>query len=182
MNNIIKVLDKEFEILFDKETISKCVKRVADEISYDFKGQDKNVIFLCIMNGSFMFASDLLKECKLDSKISFLKVTSYIGDQSTGMVKNLIGLNEDIKGKSIIIVEDIVDSGNTIEALLNILRRHEPKEIKTATLVFKPSAYKKPIKIDYIGLESPNDFLVGYGLDYDGYGRAYPSIYKVVEN
>jgi hypoxanthine phosphoribosyltransferase len=180
MEQRIKVKDKEFEILFDSDYIERSVRNLAYEIYKDYKGKDEDVVFLAIMNGSFMFASDLLKFCKLDSRISFLKLASYEKTES-GTMKSLIGVNEDLKGKSVIIIEDIVDSGNTIEHLYNELEKHQPKEIKVATMLFKPAAYKKEYKIDYVGLSSANDFVVGYGLDYDGFGRGYKQIYRLYE-
>lgn len=180
MEHRIKVLDKEFEILFDKDYIDRSVRNLAYEVYKDYKGQDENVVFLSIMNGAFMFTSDFLKHCKLDSKVSFLKLASYEKTQA-GEIKSLIGLNEDIKDKTVIIIEDIVDSGNTIEHLYNDLEQYGPKEIKVATLLFKPAAYKKHYKIDYVGLSAANDFVVGYGLDYDGYGRGHNQIYRLYE-
>jgi hypoxanthine phosphoribosyltransferase len=124
-----------------------------------------------ILNGSFMFASDLYKEITIDSQITFLKLASYQGTGSTGTVKRLIGINEDIKDKTVVVIEDIVDTGNTLESIIKQLKGYEPKEIIFVTLLFKPDAYKKDFKIDYFAFEIPNDFIVGYGLDYNGYGR-----------
>lgn len=175
----IKVLDKEFELSIPAENIQKAVKELAEKINTEYKG--KEVIFVGILNGAFMFAGDILKHINLDCKITFLKMASYQGTKSSGKVKQLIGFNEDLKGKTVIILEDIIDRGLTIEVLLEMIKEKEPAEIKIATLLYKPAAYKKDIPIDYIGIEIPNDFIVGYGLDYDGFGRNYADIYKISE-
>jgi len=141
----------------------------------------KQVIFLGILNGCFMFAGDLLKHIELPCQISFLKLASYQGTSSLGNVKKLIGINENIEGKTIIILEDIVDTGNTLESIIAQIREFNPLEIKVATLLFKPQAYKKELPIDYIGLEIPNSFILGYGLDYDGFGRNLRDIYTIID-
>jgi len=140
----------------------------------------KKVIFLGILNGSFMFAGDLFKKIDIDCQITFLKVASYVGTSSSGNVKRLIGLNEDIKDQVVVILEDIVDTGITLDNIIKQLKGYEPSEIRVATLLFKPEAYQKEIKIDYIGKEIPNDFIVGYGLDYNGFGRNLEDIYTLV--
>lgn len=178
MDNV-KVLDKEFEIYLTEEQILTEVKRVANEINSDMKDEDP--IFMGILNGSFMFASDLYKNITLDSQITFLKLASYQGTSSTGKIKRLIGINEDIKDKTVIVIEDIVDTGNTLDSILKQLRGYEPKEIKLVTLLFKPDAYTKDFPIDYKCFDIPNDFILGYGLDYDGYGRNLRNIYKIIE-
>jgi len=180
MKEKVKILDKKFEIFIDSDKISKAVKKVADKMNEDLVGKD--VIFLGILNGSFMFASDLYKQIKFDSQISFLKLASYQGTSSSGSVKRLIGINEDIKDKTVVVIEDIVDTGYTIETIMKQLSGYEPKEIKIATFLFKPNAYKTNIPLDYVGIEIPNDFILGYGLDYDGYGRNLAHIYKIIED
>lgn len=175
----IRVFDKEFKKFISHEEIQKAVIQVATKINNDLTG--KNVIFIGILNGSFMFASDLYKEINFDSQITFVKVASYTGTMSSGTVKRLIGINEDIKGKTVVIIEDIVDSGVTLDHIIRQLIGYEPAEIKVATFLFKPDSYTKDNKIDYIGLSIPNDFIIGYGLDYNGYGRNYHHIYKIVE-
>jgi hypoxanthine phosphoribosyltransferase len=135
-----------------------------------------------VLNGSFIFAADLLKKVNIDCGISFIKLASYKGTSSTGDVKTVLGLDGEIRDRTVVVVEDIVDTGNTIVALTEQLRLFNPKAIKIATLLFKPDAYDKNIDIDYVALEVPNDFLVGYGLDYDGLGRNLESIYTVVES
>jgi hypoxanthine phosphoribosyltransferase len=174
----VKILDKEFSLSIPAETILAAVKKIATEINNDYNGQSP--MFLGVLNGVFMFASDFMKEITLETQITFIKMASYSGTKSTGTVNELIGLSDSVEGKPLIIIEDIIDTGNTIEKLMEILPTYKPSEIKIATLLYKPEAYKKNIKIDYIGLEIPNDFIVGYGLDYDGYGRNLPDIYTLI--
>lgn len=165
----IKILDKEFVISIPSEKIQGSIQHIADRMNNDLL--DKDPVFIAVLNGAFIFASDLFKKITINCQISFLKIASYHGTNSTGEVKDLIGLDEDITGRTVVIIEDIVDSGLTLEHIIQILKKHKPAEIKICTLLFKPNAYKKNIKIDYIGMEIPNDFIVGYGLDYNGYGR-----------
>lgn len=172
-----KVKDRYFKSYLSSKEIDDAVSAVAKRITADLK--DENPIFLGILNGSFVFASDLIRKLDFPMHISFVKVASYIGTRSTGGVTELIGLNESLIGETVVIVEDIVDSGNTIEKIVKLLKDHGVKKIKIATLLLKPNAYKKDIKIDYVALEIPDDFVVGYGLDYDGWGRNIPSIYKI---
>ena len=175
----VKVHDKYFEsfILFEK--IQEAINSIATNINKDI--EDVTPIFLVILNGSFMFAGDLLKKISAPCEVSFVKLSSYVGTKSTKKVKELIGFNEDIKGRSVIIVEDIVDSGNTLENVLGQLNRMGAGDVKIATLLFKPDAFEKSYKIDYIGIEIPDDFIVGYGLDYNNHGRNLKDIYKIVE-
>lgn len=155
------------------------VLELADRINKDLEGETP--LFVGVLNGSFMFLGDLMKHVSIPCEISFVKVASYEGTSSTGMVKQLVGLSENIKDRTVVIVEDIVDTGNTIEHLYQSLLTQRPKSIKVATLLFKPSAYTKDIPIDYVALSVPNDFLVGYGLDYDGLGRNLKHIYKIIQ-
>ncbi len=141
----------------------------------------KDVIFLGILNGAFMFASELLGLVRFPCRISFLKLVSYQGTSSTGTIKRLIGLNEDISGKTVVVLEDIVDSGLTVSNTMQQLIGFEPAEIRIATLLIKPANFRKKVKVDYIGLEIPNDFIIGYGLDYNGYGRNLLNIYKIID-
>ncbi len=171
----IKLDDKEFELSLPARKIQLAVQNIANKMNADL--YDKDVVFLSILNGSFMFAADLLKLIKFKAKISFLKFASYEGTKSTGTVKQLIGLNEDLSGKTVVVLEDIVDTGITAEGIIKQLEAFNPAEIKLATLLFKPDAFKKDYPIDYIGLKIPNDFIVGYGLDYNGYGRNLDAIY-----
>ncbi len=173
--NSIKIHDLTFEIKITSTEIEKAVSEVATKINNDLKG--KKPLFLAVLNGSFMFASDLLKKVNIDCEISFVKMASYEGTSSTGKIKGLIGLNEDIKGRTIVIVEDIVDTGNTIENVWNELKNMGAADVKIATLLFKPLAYTKTFPVDYVAIKVPNDFLVGYGLDYNGLGRNLADIY-----
>ena len=174
----ITLHDKTFKTYIPFETIDSAIAKVADKLNVDLKEEDKPV-FLGILNGSFMFAADLLKKITLNCEISFVKMASYSGTKSTGQIKELIGLNNDISGRTVIIVEDVVDSGNTIVQLYKDLQARNPKQIKICTLLYKPEAYKESIPIDYACLEIPNDFVVGYGLDYDNLGRQYKDIYVI---
>lgn len=171
----IKIKDLTFKPFISEEELHISVKNVAHKINEEYKG--KTPLFLGVLNGSFMFIGDLMKSIDLDCMVSFIKLASYEGTESTGEVNELIGLNEEVEGRDIILVEDIVDTGNTLEKLYNILEEKNPKSIKIATLLYKPEAYKKIHKIDFIGKEIPNAFVLGYGLDYDGYGRNLSSIY-----
>ncbi|MCL2072423.1 MAG: hypoxanthine phosphoribosyltransferase [Marinilabiliaceae bacterium] len=173
----IRLLDKEFEISIEAEKIQAAIAKIANKINMDLK--DKNPLMICILNGSFMFSADLMKLIDFPCQISFVKLASYEGTSSSGQVKELLGFNEDLKGRTVLLLEDIVDSGVTVSNCTDQLNNLGVKEIFIATLLFKPAALKKDIKIDYVGIEIPNDFIVGYGLDYNGYGRNLPDIYKI---
>ncbi|PLX00960.1 MAG: hypoxanthine phosphoribosyltransferase [Marinilabiliales bacterium] len=175
----VRLLDKEFEISISANEIQNAVGNMATQLNKDLQGKD--VVFLGILNGAFMFASDLFKKIEIDCQITFLKLASYEGTTSTGHVKRLIGLSQDISNKTVIILEDIVDTGITLDHIIKQLKGYEPAEIKVATFLFKPYAYQKDNKIDYIGMSIPNEFIVGYGLDYDGFGRNLEDIYKVID-
>ena len=175
----VQVLDKKFKVSIPEEEIQNAIKKMAGKMNEDLKGKD--VIFLGILNGCFLFAADLFKNIDVPCQVTFLKLASYQGTSSTGNVKRLIGINEDIENKTVIILEDIIDTGNTLESIIKQLRGYEPKEIKVATLLYKPEANQKDLKIDYVGIEIPNAFIVGYGLDYDGYGRNLRDIYTITE-
>lgn len=175
----VKLNDKKFAPHISAAEIGDAVTKVAAKINTELAG--KNPLFVCVLNGVFLFAADLLRKIEIPCEVSFIKVSSYEGTSSTGEVKTQIGLKEDIKGRNIVIVEDIIDSGNTIAKLLPLLENEQPASIKITTLLFKPAAFKNDFKIDYIGMEIPNDFVVGYGLDYNGLGRNLPEIYKIVE-
>jgi hypoxanthine phosphoribosyltransferase len=177
---IRRVHDKEFEIFIPNSRIRAVISEMAEQINSDLEGRD--VIFMGILNGAFMFAAELIKQITPNCQITFLKLASYAGTSSTGTVKRLIGINEDIKDKSVVILEDIVDTGITLENIIKQLKGYEPKEIRVATLLHKPDAFQKDIKLDYVGLEIPNDFVVGYGLDYEGFGRNLPDIYRVIDS
>lgn len=177
--DIIQIKDKRFKTFIPEEKILKEVERVAAEINRDLK--DKNPLFISVLNGSFMFTADLMKNLTIPCEISFVKLASYAGTSSTGTVKELVGLNQDITGRTIVIVEDIVDTGLTMELLLKLLQMNNPKEIHIASLLVKPDKLKVNLDIEYVAMNIPNDFIVGYGLDYDGYGRNYRDIYTVIE-
>jgi len=176
----IKLWDKEFEISLPYEEIQTAIKKMAVQMKIDLEG--KNTLFVCILNGSFMFAADLMKELELiDAEISFLKLASYSGTASSGDIKELIGLNESIRDRTVVILEDIVDSGHTIADVIAQITERGAREVKIATLLFKPDAMKKKIHLDYVGLVIPNDFIVGYGLDFDRRGRNFKDIYTLVK-
>jgi len=175
----IKVLDKKFKMFITSDKLQERITELANEINNDMR--DKDVVFFGILNGVFLFAADLFKRIDFPSQISFLKLASYEGTTSTGKIKELIGWNEDITGKTIIVIEDIVDTGNTLERIIGELALRKAKEVKVVTLLFKPEAYTKDIPLDYVGFEIPNNFVVGYGLDYDGYGRNHDSIYTLIK-
>ena len=172
------MLDKVFEKFIPYGKIKEAIAKVADDISRDYKGS--NPLFLCVLNGSFIFAADLFKEYEGPCEISFIRVSSYRGTSSTEEVKTVIGLSEDISGRDVIILEDIIDTGITVSHLLEDLNKLGPRSLKVATLLLKPDAVRTGVKPDYIGLEIPNDFIIGYGLDYNGHGRNLKDIYKIV--
>lgn len=173
----IRIKDKNFKLSISEDEILEKVKKVADQINKDLNG--KMPIFLSVLNGAFMFTSDLMKYVNIPSEISFIKLTSYSGTESTGCVKQVMGLTHDIKDRTVVIVEDIIDTGLTMVKLLDILKQCQPKEIKICTLLVKPEKLKVDLNIDYVAMSIPNDFIVGYGLDYDELGRNLPSIYTV---
>lgn len=179
MKNKVTVHNKRFSKLISSARIQRAISAIAKKIDKDF--ENERPLFLSVLNGSFLFAADLLKKVKCECEISFIKVSSYAGTQSSGSVTTLIGLSENLDGRTVIIVEDIVDSGNTLEKVLEELKKHNPQKIKIATLFFKPSAYTKKIKLDYRGIDVPNKFLLGYGLDYDGLGRNFQDVYVLEE-
>ncbi len=175
MSHLITVKDKQFKPYIESAILLKEVKRLAEEISRDLSNEFP--LFIVVLNGSFMFAADLLKEINFPCELSFIKVASYHGTSSTGSVTELIGLTEDVSNRTVVIIEDIVDTGVTLEKLMTALQKKNVKQIKIATALLKPDAYQKNIPLHYIGLKIPNDFVVGYGLDYDGQGRNLKDIY-----
>ena len=176
---LIKVLDKSFETYLSEETIQQRIRELADRINADYKG--KRPYFVAILNGSFMFASDLFKHLTVDADICFIKLASYKGTQSSGNVLTMIGLDQDLYGKDVVIVEDIVDTGKTLHHFLPRLEHQQPRSLKIATLLHKPEATEYPLTLTYTGFEIPNKFVVGYGLDYDGLGRNLKEIYQLCE-
>jgi hypoxanthine phosphoribosyltransferase len=173
------ILGRKFREIISGDEISKRVDELAGILNRDYAGKD--VVFLGILNGAFLFAADLFRRINLKAQISFVKLASYEGTRSSGSVKELIGWNEDIRNKQVLVIEDIVDTGHTLELIVGELRVRKVADIKVATLLFKPKAYRKKIPVDYVGFEIPDDFVVGYGLDYDGYGRNLPSVYSLVK-
>ena len=176
---MIQVLDKTFEVFIEREEIQKEVDSLATQINLDFQNED--VVFIAVLNGSFMFASDMMKSVTLPSEISFIKMSSYQGTESTGRVDELIGLNNDLKGKTVVILEDIVDTGITIDKIISLLSSEDPKAVKVCTLLYKPEAFKGNHKPEYVGFSIPNAFVVGYGLDYNEKGRNLDAIYQIKE-
>jgi hypoxanthine phosphoribosyltransferase len=179
MEHIVKVHNKRFGLFISEAQIQSAVTRIADQMNRDLA--EKDPVFLGILNGAFMFASDLYKQLHFPCQITFLKLASYSGTQSTGTVKQLIGINLDLNDRCVVVLEDIVDTGVTLETIIRQLNGFQPKEIRVATLLHKPNATEKDVKLDYVGMEIPNDFIVGYGLDYDGYGRNFKEIYQLVD-
>ena len=177
----ITLKDKTFRTFIPYERISAAIDEVAEKINADFEGCEDFPVLLCVLNGSIMFTSELMKRLTFNCQIVSTKLTSYEGTSTTGKVKQAMGLTADIKGRRVIIVEDIVDSGNTIVELKRILEEKEAAESRVCTLLLKPEAYKKDVKIDYVAMEIPNDFIVGFGLDYDELGRNLKDIY-VLDN
>lgn len=174
---MIQLHDLFFEKIISKIEISQAINGIAIQINDDYKR--KNPVFLIVLNGAFIFASDIIKKFQWNCEMSFIKVASYEGIKSSGEITTVLGVEPSLEGRSVIIIEDIVDSGNTIEAIIKILEEEKVKDYRVATLFYKPKAYTKEIKIDYIGLEIENDFIVGYGLDYNGLGRNLNDIYKL---
>ncbi len=175
----VSLKDKNFKLFIESAKIQEAIDAISVKINTDYA--KSNPVFICILNGSFMFASDLMKRFNHNCEVTFLKVASYEGTQSTGKIKELIGLNESISNKDVIIVEDIVDTGATIDAVINKLKSYNPKSIKVSTLLYKPLAYKGVFPIDYAAIEVGNEFLVGFGLDYNGLGRNLDEIYIIEE-
>ena len=176
----VTIKDKTFETSIPETEILERVKLVANRINKDFEG--KTPLFLAVLNGSFMYASDLMKNITIPCEISFVKLASYQGTSSTGAIKEVIGLNNDISGREVIIVEDIVDTGATMERMLDTLRAHKPAGLYICTLLLKPGKLTVPLNIEYAAFEIPNDFIVGYGLDYDQEGRNLRDIYTLVKD
>jgi hypoxanthine phosphoribosyltransferase len=174
----ITVHDKTFETYLSEEKILSRVKEMADAINRDYQG--KRPFCVAILNGSFMFASDLFKQLHIDAELCFIKLASYKGVKSSGKVVTSIGLDDDLYGKDVLIVEDIVDTGKTLHEFLPKLEHQQPASLKIATLLHKSEATKYPLKLDYIGFDIPDKFVVGYGLDYDGLGRNLKEIYQLV--
>lgn len=177
--SIVKIKDKTFKTFIPEEQILQRVKAVAEKINKDLDG--KNPLFLAVLNGSFVFAADLIRYITIPSEVSFVKLASYQGTASTGTVKEVFGINEDLQGRTVVIVEDIVDTGLTMKRMLESLGTRNPESLHICTLLLKPEKLQVPLNIEYVAMEIPNDFIVGYGLDYDQQGRNLRDIYTVVE-
>ncbi|REJ82500.1 MAG: hypoxanthine phosphoribosyltransferase [Bacteroidetes bacterium] len=175
----VQIRVKTFVINIPEQAIQNRIAEIAKQIDKEYNGLDP--VFLCVLNGAFLFAADLFKNISTNCEIAFIRVSSYSGTSSTGHIKNLVGVTENIKDRNVVILEDIVDTGDTAIYLVEELKKHNPSSVKFASLLLKPKALRHEFRPDYIGFEVPNDFLVGYGLDYDGYGRNLKDIYKLSE-
>jgi hypoxanthine phosphoribosyltransferase len=173
---MLKYFDKEFTIAISSEEIQQRISELAAQINHDL--EDRHPLFVVILNGAYIFAADLTKNLSLNCEISFIRIASYDGMKSS-VIKKIHGLTHDIKNRTVVIIEDIIDTGNTIHHIINEMQEQGPEEIRIATLLFKPDVYKGTLKIDYVGFNVGEDFLIGYGLDYNGYGRNSKDIYKV---
>ena len=175
----IKVIDKEFSLYIPQAKIEAGIQSVADQINHDLIG--KNPLFLVVLNGAFMFASELFKRLTIPCEISFVKLSSYSGTETTNVVRELIGLDHSLEGRHVIIVEDIVDTGHTIKYTIQKLKDLKATDVRIATMMFKPKSFQYDYPIDYKAMDIDDDFIIGYGLDYDQQGRNLPDIYKIVE-
>jgi len=174
----IKIKDKTFKVSIPEAQIKARIKELAQQMSRDLEG--KNPLFLGVLNGAFIFAADLIREMTIPCEISFVKLASYQGTTSTGSIKEIIGINEDLTDRTVVIVEDIVESGLTIRRMMDQLGTRNPASVQVCTLFFKPERLKEDLKLDYVAFEIPNDFILGYGLDYDQQARGLKDIYTLV--
>lgn len=177
---MIQIHDKHFVPFISEQELDQIVSEMADQINADYRG--KRPVILGILNGSFMFLSDLMKKIEIDVELSFLKFSSYHGTQSTGTVKQLIGLADELKDRHVLVLEDIVDTGNTVERILGVLESHDLQSLKIGTLLMKPDVFKGRFDLDYVGREIPDKFVVGYGLDYDELGRNLKELYQLASS
>tara|TARA_Y100000589_G_scaffold230024_1_gene217445 strand:+ start:3079 stop:3615 length:537 start_codon:yes stop_codon:yes gene_type:complete len=173
----VRLKDKNFQLFIDSKELNNSIESLSNKINQDYS--DREPIFLCVLNGAFVFAAELIKRFNHECQVSFVKLSSYQGVQSSGTINSLIGLNEDIKEKDVIIVEDIVDTGQTIANIVENILNKNPRSIEVATLLYKPKSYQKQIPIKYRAIEIGNDFIVGFGLDYNGLGRNLEEIYII---
>ena len=176
----VRVHDKEFRPFIDAVRISQRVQELGEQISREYEGL--RPLFLAVLNGSFVFASDLFRSLEIEAEISFIKLASYRGTSSTGNVVSAIGLEEQLNGRHVILLEDIIDTGKTLDSFLPEIRNRQPASLKIAAFLTKPEALQYDIKADYVGFEVPDKFVVGYGLDYDGLGRNLPELYELAED
>lgn len=180
MREHVQILDLYFKPYISADRIAEAVSNIAKKIDEDFLDSNSHPLFICILNGSFIFSSDLLKNIQSPCQIEFVRLKSYQGTETTEDVREILGLQIDIRDRDVIIIEDIVDTGHTLANFLNTLQAHQPKSVKIASLIFKKEAFQKDFAIDYLGFEIENKFIVGYGLDYNEYGRNLPEIYQIV--
>lgn len=173
----IRIQDKVFVPYIHRDDVEETVQQLAEQLNADLEKED--VLFLSVLNGSFVFAADLYRKTQFFSRLSFIKLKSYKEDLSSGEVRELIGMEESLEGRTIVIIEDIIDTGTTLKDLVTKIRRKNPARVLVVALFYKPEAYTADLPLDYIGMSIPNDFIIGYGLDYNGYGRHLPDIYKV---
>lgn len=177
--NTVQVKDKTFSLYIPQKKIEDSITKLANRINIDMK--DQNPLFLVMLNGAFMFASELFKHLTIECEISFVKLSSYSGTKTTQVIRELIGLDHSLEGRNVVIVEDIVDTGHTMKYTIEQLKGLNAKSVHIATLFFKPRSFQYDFPIDYKAMDIDNEFIVGYGLDYNQYGRNLPSIYKIVE-
>ena len=175
----VKIKDKSFRVSIPEAEIKQRVKALAEQMSKDLEG--KNPIYLAVLNGAFIFAADLMREMTIPCEISFVKLASYQGTTSTGKVKEVFGINENLSGRTVVIVEDIVESGQTMKQMIESLGTRNPASVQICTLFFKPEKLKEELTLDYVAFRIPDDFILGYGLDYDGLGRELKDVYTIVE-
>ena len=176
---IIKVHNKQFQVHITKEQVDNRIIELAEIINKTYSG--KNPLLLSILSGSFMFTSDLMKKITIDCELTFMRIKSYAGLKSGGDVKILMGVSEEINDRHVLVIEDIIDTGNTIQQIFHQVKKYNPKDLKVMSFLFKPEAMKTDYKPDYVGFEVENKFFVGYGLDYDGHGRNHPGVYILSE-
>lgn len=176
--SIVKIKDKSFRVSIPEAEIKNRVKLLAQQMSKDLEG--KNPLFLAVLNGSFIFAADLMREMTIPCEISFVKLASYQGTTSTGKIKEVIGINENLSGRTVVIVEDIVESGQTMKRMIESLGTRNPASVQICTLFFKPEKLKEDLTLDYVAFRIPDDFILGYGLDYDQQGRGLKDVYTII--
>ena len=176
--DVVQIKDKQFGLTISEQEIQKAIQNIATRMNKDLK--DKNPLFICVLNGAFMFAAELMKRLTIPLEVTFVKLSSYEGLMSTGKIKEVFGLTENISDRTIVVVEDIIDTGTTMANLIESLGSKNVAEVYVATLLLKPDALVNKVPLDYVAIEIPNDFIVGYGLDYDGYGRNLGAIYTLI--
>ena len=177
--SIIKINDRSFRVSLPESEIKERVRQLAQQMSKDLEG--KNPLFLAVLNGAFIFAADLMREMTIPCEISFVKLASYQGTTSTGKVQEVIGINENLSGRTVVIVEDIVESGQTMKRMIESIGTRNPASVQICALFFKPEKLKVDLTLDYVAFRIPDDFIVGYGLDYDQQGRGLKDVYTIVE-